>query len=202
MFNIKIALNDMISGDINNYFRQKGFKLKGKDEFVRQHGDFKQCLYIISDKIRGQEACNIQVNVAFRHDKLEKLTSELNGKVLSKTWPSTSICIGYLTEESKFIQWFLNEYTDLKELSRIIVNYIDKYAVPFWEKYSSISALIEGYENKDHGLTCIGNRYVWRMAAAYWLSGDIENARKTLERWTQGRPSEEEINQAIEKLVY
>lgn len=40
------------------------------------------------------------------------------------------------------------------------------------------------------------------MAAAYWLSGDIENARKTLERWTKGRPSEEEINQAIEKLVY
>jgi hypothetical protein len=39
------------------------------------------------------------------------------------------------------------------------------------------------------------------MAAAYWFNGDIENARKTLECWTQGRPSEEDINRAIEKLM-
>ena len=39
------------------------------------------------------------------------------------------------------------------------------------------------------------------MAAAYWLKGEAENARQILEGWSQGRPSEEDINRAIEKLM-
>lgn len=202
MFDIKTALNELVSGDVESYLKQKGFKLKRKTEFVRQNGEFLQCLYVVINKIRGQDACNIQLNVAFRHNQLEKLTSELNGEELKKDWPSASICIGYLTEDGKYCRWLLDESTDLTELSNTIVSYIDKYAFPFLEKYSNISSIIEGYENKELELTINGNMYVWRMAAAYWISGDIENARKTLERWTQGRPSEEEINQAIEKLVH
>ena len=201
MFDVKTALHELISGEIDNSLRQKGFVLKRKNEFTRTYGDFKQCIYIIFNKIRGQEAGKIQVNVAFRHDKLEKLTSELNGEEFRKDWPSASICIGYLTEESEYIQWLLNESSDVKELSNIILEYIDKYAFPFWEKYSTLQALIDGYINQDIGLIITGNGYVWRMAAAYWLKGEIENARQTLERWSQGRPSEEEINRAVEKLM-
>ena len=201
MFDIKTALNELISGEIERSLRQKGFTLKRKTEFTRIYGEFKQYVYIIFNKIKGQEAGNIQVNVAFRHDELEKRTSELNGEEHRKDWPSASICIGYLTEEREYIQWLLNESSDIKELGNIILEYIDKYAFSFWEKYSTIQALINGYKNQDIELTITGNSYVWSMAAAYWLKGEAENARKTLECWTQGRPSEEDINRAIEKLM-
>ena len=41
---------------------------------------------------------------------------------------------------------------------------------------------------------------MWNLSAAHWLLGDTENAVKTLENWKQGRPSEDEIEKAINRI--
>lgn len=200
MFNINNALKELISTGLGDSLKLDGFKLKRKSEFERNCGEFKQYIYIIFNKIRGQEAGNIQVNIAFRHDDLEKICSELNGEESGKNWPSASICIWYLTEEHNYSTWPLNESIDINELSNQILKQINTYAYPLWEKYSSIQDIIEGYKKQDKELTITGNRYIWRLSAAYCLAGEIDNAIMVLDNWNAGRPSEEKIRFAIEKI--
>lgn len=201
MFDIKNVFKELITDGIGDSLKQYGFKLKRKNEFERKCGEFTQKIYIIYYRIRGQEAANIQVNIAFRHDELEKLTCRLKGEEERKNWPSASICIGYLAEEHQYSTWLLNELVDINELSNQILKQINTYAFPLWDKYSSIEDIIEGYENKDIELTITGNTYFWRLAAAYWLLGKNDSAINVLKNWKQGRPSEEIINDAINKLV-
>jgi hypothetical protein len=200
MFDLKYALTEFITKELEPQLQLNGFKLKRKNLFTRYVEGFEQSVVIILNKIKGQEAGNIQVNIQFRHDELERAIAVLKDEEVLKKWMTTSISIGYLTEECRYIEWPLNESTDIHDTGDQIIKLIDKYAYKFWEEYSSISNIIEGYKRKVIGLTVIGNDYVWNLSAAYWLLGDTENAVKTLENWKQGRPSEVEIEKAINRI--
>lgn len=164
-------------------------------------GKCNQELNLLFRKINGQEAGYIQIFLAFRFDELEKLVAELKGEKLKKDWPTVSVNIGNLKKEREFIEWFLNETTDTKFLSTQILNYINEYGYPFWQQFSSIQGVIDGYENQNLSLMLNGNSYRWKIAAAYWLNGEIESAKQILEKWEQGKPSEEILNQALKKLT-
>lgn len=200
MFALKDAVTELITKELEKQLQLKGFRLKKKNLFTRNAGEFEQSVVIILNKIRGQESGNIQVNVQFRHDELERLIAFLKDEEVSKKWMTTSINIGYLTGEFRYVEWLINESTDIHTTGDQIIKLVDKYAYTFWDEYSSISSIIEGYKRKAIGLTVIGNEYNWNLSAAYWLLGDIENAVKVLENWKQGRPSEDEIEKAIDRI--
>lgn len=201
MININDVLNKFIVEGLGTILQQEGFAIKGKSTFIRKVGKCKQELNVLFRKINGQEAGYIQIFAAFRFDELEKLTAELKGEKLRKDWPTVSINIGNLKKEREFIEWYLNETTDIKLLSMEILKCINEYAHPFWQKFSSIEGIIEGYENQDSSLILSGNSYRWKIVAAYWLCGEIENARQVLEKWEKGKPSEEVLNQALKRLT-
>lgn len=201
MININDILNKFIIEELGAILQQEGFKLKAKSTFIRKVGKCKQELNVLFRKINGQEAGYIQIFIAFRFDELEKLTAELKGEKLKKDWPTVSVNVGNLKKEREFIEWPLNETTDIKFLSTQILNYINEYAYPFWQQFSSIQGIIDGYRNQNSSLMLNGNSYRWKMAAAYWLDGEIESARQILEKWEQGKPSEEILNQALKRLT-
>lgn len=201
MININDILNKFIIEELRDILQKEGFKLKGKNRFIRKVGKCNQELNLLFRKINGQEAGYIQIFLAFRFDELEKLAAGLKGEKLKKDWPTFSINIGNLKKEREFIEWFLNETTDTKFLSTQILNYINEYGYPFWQQFSSIQGVIEGYENQNLSLMLNGNSYRWKIAAAYWLNGEIESAKHILEKWEQGKPSEEILNQALKKLT-
>lgn len=201
MININDILNKFIIEELGAILQQEGFKLKSKSTFIRKVGKCKQELNVLFRKINGQEAGYIQIFVAFRFDELEKLTAELKGEKLKKNWPTVSINIGNLRKEREFIEWPLNETTDIKFLSTQILNYINEYAYPFWQQFSSIQGIIDGYKNQNSSLMLNGNSYRWKMAAAYWLDGEIESARQILEKWEQGKPSKAVLNQALKRIT-
>lgn len=201
MININDILNKFIIEELRDILQKEGFKLKGKNRFIRKVGKCNQELNLLFRKINGQEAGYIQIFLAFRFDELEKLTAELKGEKLKKDWPTFSVNIGNLKKEREFIEWFLNETTDTKFLSTQILNYINEYGYPFWQQFSSIQGVIDGYENQNLSLMLNGNSYRWKIAAAYWLNGEIESAKQILEKWEQGKPSEEILNQALKKLT-
>ncbi len=200
MFDLKDALTELITKELEPQLQLNGFKLKRKNLFTRNVEGFEQSIVIILNKIKGQEAGNIQVNIQFRHDELERMIAILKDEEVSKKWMTTSISIGYLTEECRYIEWLLNESTDIHDTGDQIKKLIDEYAYAFWNEYSSISRIVEGYKQKEIGLTVIGNDYMWNLSAAYCLLSDTENAVKTLENWKQGRPSEDEIEEAINRI--
>lgn len=201
MININDILNKFIIEELRDILQKEGFKLKGKNRFIRKVGKCNQELNLLFRKINGQEAGYIQIFLAFRFDELEKLTAELKGEKLKKDWPTFSVNIGNLKKEREFIEWFLNETTDTKFLSTQILNYINEYGYPFWQQFSSIQGVIDGYENQNLSLMLNGNSYRWKISAAYWLNGEIESVKQILEKWEQGKPSEEILNQALKKLT-
>lgn len=201
MININDILNKFIIEELRDILQKEGFKLEGKNRFIRKVGKCNQELNLLFRKINGQEAGYIQIFLAFRFDELEKLVAELKGEKLKKDWPTVSVNIGNLKKEREFIEWFLNETTDTKFLSTQILNYINEYGYPFWQQFSSIQGVIDGYENQNLSLMLNGNSYRWKIAAAYWLNGEIESAKQILEKWEQGKPSEEILNQALKKLT-
>lgn len=201
MININDILNKFIIEELRDILQKEGFKLKGKNRFIRKVGKCNQELNLLFRKINGQEAGYIQIFLAFRFDELEKLAAGLKGEKLKKDWPTFSINIGNLKKEREFIEWFLNETTDTKFLSTQILNYINEYGYPFWQQFSSIQGVIDGYENQNLSLMLNGNSYRWKIAAAYWLNAEIESAKQILEKWEQGKPSEEILNQALKKLT-
>ena len=201
MFDLKSTLGKLISEEIGKSLLDNGFTLKRKTDFVRNSDEIEQFVYVIFNKARGQEAGTIQVNIAFRHDKLEKKIAELKGAELRKGWPTASISTGYLSEECTYIDYYLDESTDIVDLGNQIVTQINKYAYAFWNKYSTLQGILDGYVQKDFALIApLGNRYVWNLSAAYCLLGDTENAVKTLENWKEGRPSKDEIEEAINRI--
>ncbi|MCB2362492.1 hypothetical protein [Clostridium estertheticum] len=201
MININDVLSKFIVEGLGIILQQEGFDIKRKSMFIRKVGKCKQELNVLFREINGQEAGYIQVFVAFRFDELERLTAELKGGKLRKDWPTVSINIGNLKKEREFIEWPLNEKTDVNSLSTQILGYINEYAYPFWQQFSSIQGIIKGYKDQDSSLILNGNSYRWKMAAAYWVDGEIENARQVLEKWEQGKPSEEILNQALKRLT-
>ncbi len=201
MININSILNVFIVDGLGNILQKEGFILKGKNTFIRKVGECKQEVNVLFRKINGQEAGYIQIFVAFTFDQLEKLTAELKGEKPRKDWPTVSINVGNLKKERDFAEWFLNAETDINSLSEQISKYLNEYAYPFWQQFSSIQRVKDGFENHDLRLMLNGNSYKWKMAAAYWSSGETEKAKQVLENWEHGKPSVEVLNQALKRLA-
>lgn len=199
MFQIRAFLDEFIVEGIGPQLENIGFSRKGKNTLTRKHGECYQEVYILFRRLTGQEAGYIQVFIAIRFDAVEKLSFELQGETPRKKWPTASLNIGNLQEKREFIEWRLDEKTDISALSLIVMDWISRYAFPLWESFSTIPTLLQGYLSKDPRLLLNGS-YEWRLAAAYRHNGQTDEAIRVLEEWNKGRPAENMIEKAVERL--
>ncbi len=173
-----------------------GFRLF-KRKFQKTVGEFKLELNVQLRKIPGQNGGYVSVYPGIVEDELKNLAAELEGVEPRKGWPIAAANIGNLQPEMEFIEWPITDTTDITNLGELICSHIHDYGVPFWEAFSSITGLVEGYEKDDPRLTLIGNDYKWQMAAAYCIWGNKDKAKRVFEKWDQGRPQQKILESAI-----
>jgi hypothetical protein len=176
------------------------FNLRKKRGFVKKLEECNQELNIQFRRIDSQEAGYIEVCPNITFENIEKITSFLRGEKYKRGWPTVAGNIGNFQLKREFIEWPITLTSDLADLQEIISESINTIAKPFWNDYSSIRQLIEGYENYDPRLTFNGPSYIWRLAAAYCIVNKSKKAINTLEKWSTGRPKEELIEQGIKKI--
>ncbi len=195
------TLNKLIAEGLNSKLVQFGFKLYKKKTFRKKNQESMLELNVQLRKISGQNAGYVSVFPAIIYDEINSIASELEGVEPRKGWPVAAANVGNLKPEREFIEWPLTTTTDILALGEVIYCSIKDYALPFWEQFSTIEGLIDGYEKKDQRLTLTGNSFYWRMAAAYYLTGRHEEAINVLKKWEQGRPPQEVMEQAFLRIT-
>lgn len=186
---IKEILDKLLTDGFGAILVDKGFVLSKKGIYKRKTRECNQELNVLLRRIHGQEAGYVQVCPGFEYEELEKLAAELRGEEPRKGWPTASANIGNLMPQRNFIEWPLTETTNIFALGELVGSYIKNYAFPFWEEFSTLEGLIQGYEKEDPRLTLAGNSYKWRMVAAYCLLKDYGAAIDTLKKWEKGNPA-------------
>ena len=193
------TLNKLIIEGLNPKLEQLGFRRYSKKTFQKKAQECKLVLNVQLRKIPGQDAGYVSVYPGIVYDELESIASELEGVEPRKGWPIAAANVGNLKPEEEFIEWPLTTTTDILALSEVINCSIDDYAVPFWEQFSTVAGLIEGYEKNDPRLAISGN-YNWRMAAVYCLTGRHEDAIDLLKKWERYKalkPCQDVLEQAL-----
>lgn len=182
--------------------KQLGFDLIAKKRsFQKKKDNCKLELNVQVRKIPGQNVVYVEICPGIIYDELEKLTAKLKGEKLRKGWPTAAANLGNLKPNREFMEWQLTNTIDMLTLGKVIFYNINEYAVPFWEQFSTIEGLIDGYEKEDLRLILTGNNYKWRMVAAYCLTGRKADAISVLEKWEKGRPSQDMIDHAYSIIL-
>lgn len=201
MSNQSIAnvLDALIKG-LSPYLNNEGFRLKRKRTFVRKIEECRQELNIQFRRIKGQEAGYVEVCPNIIFEEVEMTASTLKGDKYKKGWPTAAANIGNLQSERQFLEWPLTVTSDISGLVEIITGYIERNAKPFWEEFSNLNQLINGYEEVDPRLTLNGNNYRWRLASAYCILKEYEKACSVLMEWKTGRISESMIDTGLNNI--
>ena len=170
MFKINELLKKFILDNLSYELEQSGFKLKSKNKFFRKIKECKQEINILFRKDRGQESGHIQVYVSVTFDEVEKLTAELLNEEYESGWSTEAANIGNLQELPKFIEWKLDEKTDLNIIKEEILEKIFKYGMTFFEQYSTMEKVINEYTKNIKSL----NKYSKIRLAALYICNKIE----------------------------
>jgi hypothetical protein len=178
----------------------RGFKLYKSLDFARKVGPVRQELGLVFNPVSGQEAGHVQVCPGFAFDEVQKRAAELQGVSVRKGWLTAGGNIGNLQTPSDFIWWEVTLSTDIQSLGGLIAKKIEEAAFPFWDRYTTLEALAEGYRTGDDRLMLGGQFYRWKYAAACCLLGRPGEARQALEEWKIGRPPESVIEAALARI--
>lgn len=195
------VIDKLVIEGLSPVMLNEGFKLKNNRIFFRKVNDCKQELVVSFRYIKGTESGYVTVTPNFSYENIEKIVSYLKGEQFKKGWPTAAANIGNLRPQREFIEWPLTLTTDVNELSKLINEYIKDYAFPFWNDYSSIENLINGYENQDPRLTLNGSGYRWRMVAANYILKRIDLAKDILKKWLKDEPLNKVLKDALQKIA-
>ena len=115
--------------------------------------------------------------------------------------------IGYLTPTYKYKEWDYSEKSDPQIIFRDIQEHIERYAYPFYDKYSDIDNLAEAiYEGTFH---CTIDRNIL-LSIIFYLHGDSAMAMNYLDKLVRIRQQsgrsfgsilEERFEQNFRKLL-
>lgn len=185
---------------LEGFMRQEGFMKKSKLSISRKVGDFKQELNIQTKKLRGRDEGYIQLYPCIRFDLLAQISALIRGEVYRKGWPIVAGNIGNLQEDMVFLEWHLDLSTDTEGLATILYSCIHEIAMPFWEEFKDLDALVRGYEKKDIRLVFNDTNHHSTLIAGYCLQGRFEQAQQALSSWKIRRPQEEVLQATFEKI--
>lgn len=196
---IESTLYNLIDS-LSPFVKEMGFDLKKKRSFVKKTKECDQELNIQFRYIKGQEAGYIALFPNITFENIGKMIAFIKSENYKKGWPTVAANIGNLQENKEYLEYPLVLTSDFQGIINLLMNQIVNIAKPFWDEYSTLDNLINGYEKCDTRLTVGGNSYIWNLVAAYCLKHDYEKAIVTLKNWDVGKPSADLIDASLSKI--
>ncbi len=157
-----------------------GFKARGKEKFVRKRGRLEQHVTLSVRRDRG--TAYVAPFVGFKFPDLQKASAQLEGTEPRPGWYTSSLSLGLLTPKGHYAEWALPAEEGAASLASTVLDLITTYAVPYWDRYSTLDDLVKHFAAGDPVL-CRGDWH-WKCAAAYVLLGRPGEAVECLRGWS------------------
>ena len=154
-----------------------GFKRKNRAEFIRKQNGFNQMIsYCHSSRI--PHVRDYYIIIGLYYPEVEKMGMDLD----VYTTGAWGLNIGYLTPQKIFKEWRVENSAsedDIREVVNDMVNLIETYAVPFFDRYFDVNELIFELEV---GTLLIPHHADYNLPLLYLLNGEKGNAISVLDR--------------------
>lgn len=154
-----------------------GFKRRGKEKLVRKRGRLEQHVTLSVRRDRG--IAYVAPFVGFKFPDLQKAAAQLQGTEPRPGWYTSALNLGLLTPKARYAEWPLSDEEGAAGLASTVLGQIMTYAVPYWDRYSTLDDLVMHFEAGDPVL-CRGD-WQWECAAAYVLLGRPSEATQCLQ---------------------
>ncbi len=155
-----------------------GFKRKDDRWFVREFNDTEQRIGFSHATYSEKHVKYYAIHVHLVYPKIQKIIDTLGVLIFA----GFGVEIGYLMPENKYYEWRITETDSDSSVEKIVINMvsnIQKYVIPYIEKYSTINRIIKGLEKSE--LKSISNdKYL--LPILYYLEGDKEHAIRYVEQ--------------------
>jgi hypothetical protein len=149
----------------------------------------KAFLWDLAKGISGWVGFNVSTNlphdrvgvspiVGLTYSPIEDLVKKLCRPPFSHG-PTLSTAVGYLTPESRFLEWVFDPTLDADPEIAKIIRAIQEYGVPFMREHASLHSIITELEGKRF---TINDTRRYRSPAAYLLAGRKEEALRFVEQ--------------------
>ncbi len=174
--------------ELNPLLTEIGFERKGKLKFccINDDVEMRFILSIRYPKYSDDKATayvSPVVHLYFR--EAEHLLSEIVGGDVDKGFPTLGGNLGGFNEALKYIELPIASMSDKSKIFKEIKNFIPA-ALIFWEKYSSMSSIVDSYKKHDP-LLPKDKSWTARLIVMHYLSNEkgsainlLENNRKKL----------------------
>lgn len=127
-------------------FAEFGFKRKNKNFFIRQLSEDVLQELSFGHSTQGQAHVKYyDIRASIKLPKVIKLAQELDIYMPMTTFYNSNI--GELMPKRTYLEWLIGEDTDEKYDNKVIdsmLYHVEKYALPFLNKYSTPTAIVEG----------------------------------------------------------
>ena len=185
--NVNEKVKRLIEESLDPFFQQHMFVRKGTDyskaiDRCRQHIFFR---FDIKQVTTGH--CYYFANLEF--PEIERLFNL--GEVDAEAVNTIGKQMGYL-DGNRFERIELSKKTDVKQLGRVLIDHVQRYALVFVDRYSSLTAVQEALEGGELFNLDIRDAQM-KLAVIYHLKGQNDKALELLDRKIEeqeGRPQQ------------
>jgi hypothetical protein len=166
---------------------------------VRKRGRLEQHATLSVRKDRG--IAYVAPLVGFKFPDLQKAAAQLEGTEPRPGWYTSALNLGSLTPKKHYAEWPLPAEEGAADLASTILGLVTTYAVPYWDRYSTLDDLVKHFAAGDPVL-CRGD-WEWDCAAAYVLLGRPDEAIQCLRSWSEPASGEtaRRVKAAINRLT-
>jgi len=154
-----------------------GFVAKGSSPFTRPSSLGADILRL-PDR-RELNRCLFSVNLGISINSVEKILRPESKDLFSTIW----LPIHFLHADREFFEWPMQEEGDAANVASAMIEEIHSFALPFFEKYSSIEAIKRNLDSSaPSAWFALGpSQRVCVLAALEYLAGNAERALEVLE---------------------
>ncbi len=192
-------------------FLERGFKFSRSQERAYKKTDFGKLIFQLG-AIPHVTDVDIIVNLGIRHDALQELVHESDIFVRNggKGTSSVGAELGNISQGNQR-RWTLASEEDVPEVAASITEAFDSIALPYFERFSSLEAILDVTSGEDSWIHCpFHDARAKRAIAAAFLLGRretflqlVESKHKSLkERLSKGANFDERHIAAFDALAH
>lgn len=161
---------------LTNHLMKFGFRRKNANFYIRESTESLQRLFFTHATHSERFVKYYTIQLKINYPQIESLAKEMG--LFSY---GMAVNIGYLTPNRNFLEWRVAESDSEDYILDIIENMcmnINNYALPYFEKYSTLEGLLKGIDNQE-----LQNRLDYRFCQPflYYLLGDKKRAIDSLD---------------------
>jgi hypothetical protein len=141
IFDFKTRKNELLAA-LQPRLAEAGFRAKGQ-AFYKSDGDLTLAIHLNISK--HKLSFEFAVDVGVRFEKLEGLRNELNPDLSAKEKAGTysiGVELGNWSAGQR-CEWSVNSDTDIQEVAKAAIHFIEDHAFPYFEEFSSVERVLE-----------------------------------------------------------